>query len=93
MTPHAIALRPNDSLVHAAAVFERTGQPALPVVDDEGNLAGLLLADELPRSTGDAQYTTEFVRDVMNADPVRFAEQTTFNELVNFFSEDPPPWP
>ena len=65
MTPVTIALRPDDSIVHAAAVFERTGQPATPVVDDEGNLVGLLTADELLPVPPRGQYATEFVRDVM----------------------------
>lgn len=88
MVPLSITLKPHDSLEHAAAIFERTAQPALPVVDDEGNLAGLLFVEELQSRNSDGHHTKQLVRNVMDADPVRFAEQTTFAELVSFFSQD-----
>ena len=60
----------------------------LPVVDEEGNLAGLLSADELPPGSTDGRQTKELVRHIMDADPVRFSEQASFAELVSFFSKD-----
>ncbi|HEY4312472.1 MAG TPA: diguanylate cyclase [Pirellulales bacterium] len=89
MTPSAITLKPDDSIVHAAVVFERTAQPAVPVVDLEGNLIGLLMADDLAGRAVEGQYATERVRDLMTTNPVRFGEQALFTELVGFFSEDP----
>jgi diguanylate cyclase (GGDEF)-like protein len=88
MVPVSIWLKPHDSLEHAAAIFQRTALSALPVVDDEGNLAGLLFAEELQSRSSDGHHTKQLVRNVMNADPIRFSEQATFAELVSFFSQD-----
>ena len=90
MIPTPLTLQTDDTLVHAATLFERTGQIAAAVVDDEGRLTGLLLADQLTTGTSNSQ-AVELVRDIMHEDPVSFAEDVTFGELVSFFTHDSHP--
>jgi diguanylate cyclase (GGDEF)-like protein len=86
MAPVTITLRADDSVAHAVALLARTGQPAIPVVDAEGKLAGLVAAEDV-NVRGADKPRPERVADVMTADPVRFDEEATFANLVSFFSE------
>jgi len=89
MIPTPITLRADDTVVHAATLFERTGQVAAAVVDDDGQLVGLILANDIDGGIGQRHDTVEFVRDVMHVEPMSFDEQVSFAELVSFFTQDP----
>jgi two-component system cell cycle response regulator len=86
MAPVTVVLRVDDPVAHAVALLARTGQPAIPVVDSNGKLAGLVASEDIVARAGQSPHP-ERVADVMTADPVRFDEQATFAKLVSFFSE------
>ena len=87
MAPCTVHLREDDTAQHAVAVFERTGQSAIPVVNREGKLTGLMTADNLNIDAAEQRTPAVLVRDVMTPDPVQFDEAATFARLVSFFSE------
>lgn len=47
MAPWTIAVRPDDSASHVAAVIEKYNQAAVPVVDDDGVLVGMITVDDV----------------------------------------------
>jgi diguanylate cyclase (GGDEF)-like protein len=88
MAPCTVHLREDDTMSHAVAVFQRTGQTAIPVVNREGKLTGLMTAENLHNNPTDEHSSAAvLVRNVMTADPVQFDEEATFARLVSFFSE------
>jgi magnesium transporter len=47
MTPWTIRVHPTDSASHVAAVIEKYNQAAVPVVDDDGVLVGMITVDDV----------------------------------------------
>ncbi|MBI2823513.1 MAG: diguanylate cyclase [Planctomycetia bacterium] len=87
MTPTTITLHPDQPATQAAALLRRTVQPAFPVVNDDGKLLGVLGIEDCPAGA-DQDRSARLVRDVLRFDPVRFDEETSFTELMNFFTHD-----
>ncbi len=88
MVPSPRLLRTTDSLEQADAFLAQTRLPALPVVDEEGKLAGLLPSG--PRlCTTDSHGAT--VAEVMQKEAVSFDEATTLPALIDFFAKEAPP--
>jgi GGDEF domain-containing protein/CBS domain-containing protein len=90
MVPSPRLLRTTDSLEQADAFLTQTRMPALPVVDDEGKLAGLLPASG-PRLHMAADSHAGTVADVMQKEAVSFDEATTLPALIDFFAKESPP--
>jgi diguanylate cyclase (GGDEF)-like protein len=88
MSPCTVSLRPEEPIAEAATLLERTGQAALPVTDRDGKLMGLVMAEDLQARAENGARSAARVCDVMLTNPVRFAEDASFAELVKFFSQD-----
>lgn len=86
-TPCGLALRADERLAEAAVLLRRTRLPAIPVVDDSGETAGLLTADAVraARAAGGAAK----VADAMSVDVTEFDEQTDFVTLLQYFAQHP----
>jgi CBS domain-containing protein len=83
-------LRGGDALEQADAALRQCRLPALPVVDEEGKLAGLLSADRPPlRLAVDSSHGT--VGEVMQAGAVSFDEATALPVLIDYFTQEAPP--
>jgi CBS domain-containing protein len=67
MSSPAITVQPQDSLVQAARVMERHRVERLPVVDDDGRLAGIVTRRDLLQIflRTDREIRTEVIRDVL----------------------------
>ncbi len=79
MTPNLVALRREDSIKHAQAVFLRTHMTAIPVISDTGKLAGLLWGKHLLDQDGGT------VGDLTCDDTVSLPEDTPFTRLMEVF--------
>jgi GGDEF domain-containing protein/CBS domain-containing protein len=90
MVPCPRLLRASDSLQRADALLTQTRLPALPVVDEEGKLAGLLPATG-PRLRLAADSSAGTVGEVMQKEAVSFDEATTLPALIDYFSQESPP--
>lgn len=90
MVPCPRLLRGGDSLEQADAVLRQTHLPALPVVDEEGKLAGLLSVERPPlRLAADGHRGT--VDEAMQKGAVSFDEATALPVLIDYFTQEAPP--
>jgi DNA-binding response OmpR family regulator/CBS domain-containing protein len=90
MVPCTVAIEAKSPLAQAAALFEQTQLQALPVVDDEGKLAGLLTAATVRlRLTAD-DSANEPVACFMTSDMASFDERTSVPALVDYFTQESP---
>jgi diguanylate cyclase (GGDEF)-like protein len=88
MTPCTATLRGDDPVDRAAALLEQTGLFAVPVVDGEGKLAGVITQEtDWNRLSGSWRGRRQ-VREVMNTHPPCENEFTSFSALVDFFAAD-----
>jgi diguanylate cyclase (GGDEF)-like protein len=85
MTPCPMTLRPDQPLALVASLFRHTPLAALPVVDEEGKLAGLVLEADIETQSGPSG--SKRIADAMTEAPA-FDEETTFAALRDFFTED-----
>ena len=91
MTPCALLLHLDESLDQAHALMELTRLSAIPVVDTEGKLSGLVTSEQLeaarakskPRGGGSS---TRLLRHVITTDVTKFDETTPLAELMEFFT-------
>jgi two-component system, cell cycle response regulator len=86
-SPCGLALRADDWLADAAALFRRTRLPAFPVVDENGEAAGLLTAAAV--RAGCTPGSAARVADAMSVDVTKFDEQTEFVTLLQYFAQYP----
>jgi diguanylate cyclase (GGDEF)-like protein len=89
MVPCPRLLRTTDSLPQAKTLLAQTRLPALPVVDEEGKLAGLLSATRPLRVTADSNAGT--VAEALQKEAVSFDEATTLPALLDYFAQESPP--
>jgi CBS domain-containing protein len=89
MTACPVQLRVDDSVDRAAALLEQTGLYAVPVVDGQGKLTGVVTQEtDWSRLSGSWRGKRN-VREVMIAHPPSENEFTSFGALVDFFAADP----
>ena len=97
MTPCAMLLHVDEAIDQAHALMELTKLSAIPVVDQEGRLAGLVTAAQLadvrsrsskPRSSGSS---VRLLRHVMTTDFAKFDETTPLGALMEFFTGESAP--
>ncbi len=86
MMPCPVSVSTEDSVLVAAAAFRRTQLAAVPVVDDQGKLVGLLPEERVFDELSDEQLRTATVGETMIAHPSHFDEQDRFTALLDFFS-------
>ncbi|MDX1946973.1 MAG: diguanylate cyclase [Pirellulaceae bacterium] len=94
MMPCAVTLGADETIEQAQALVELTRLAAIPVVDADGRLAGLVtpalleaVRSRSSRSRGG--NSVRLVRQVMTSDVQRFDEATPLSELMEFFTSHP----
>jgi len=90
MTPCAVTLRPEDAAGLASSLLARTRLPAIPVVDGNGKMLGLVAQPD-PTGSGSRQRTPATVGEMLSTDTPRFEEEATFGELVDLFIREERP--
>jgi predicted transcriptional regulator/GGDEF domain-containing protein len=88
MIPCTLLLRTQDSLRQVEALFRQTQLRALPVVDDEGKLAGLVSASNLREHTLSLDATQRSVEEIMDRDIASFDEQTSLAAVIDYFAQE-----
>jgi diguanylate cyclase (GGDEF)-like protein len=88
MAPCTVLLRTEQTLRHAAALLERSREAALPVVDREGKLAGLVFWESVFDAPAGRETGSLRVADLMTSDVPQYDEQTSFATLRDFFTRD-----
>ncbi len=95
MTPCALFLNHDESIDQAHALMELTRLTAIPVVDNEGKLAGVVTAAQLDAAFTKAKprgsNSVKLVRHVMTTDVTKFDEKTPLSELMEFFTGEAAP--
>ncbi len=91
MTPCAIMLHLDESIEQAHALMDLTRLSAIPVVDSEGKLAGLVTAGQLEAARAKSKparggSSTRLLRHVITTDMAKFDETTPLAELMEFFT-------
>ena len=93
MAPCALLLHVDETLDQAHALMDLTRLSAIPVVDSEGKLAGLVTAAQLSDARSRAAKprggsSTRLLRHVMSTDVQKFDETTPLAKLMEFFTGD-----
>ena len=88
MMPCLLALRDEDTVGRAAELFHRDQTSALPVVEADGKLAGVLLRESILSGPPGVELGAFPVRDLLTADVPVCDEQTSFATLKDFFTRD-----
>jgi predicted transcriptional regulator len=88
MAPCTVLLRTEQTLRHAAALLERSREAALPVVNREGKLAGLVFWESVFDAPAGRETGSLRVADLMTSDVPQYDEQTSFATLRDFFTRD-----
>ncbi len=88
MTPCLQALRDEDTVDQAAELFHRDQTSAVPVVDADGRLAGVLLRESILSVPPGVELGAFPVRDLLTADVPVCDEETSFASLKDFFTRD-----
>ncbi len=84
MTPNTVTLRPEDPLARVVALFRQTGLQAIPVVDDQGALQGVVPRRILGWIVEDG-LAGKTIAEVMTSAITRFNEDTPMNALMEHF--------
>ncbi|MDZ4819591.1 MAG: CBS domain-containing protein, partial [Planctomycetota bacterium] len=90
MVPSSLSLNHRDTIAQAAELFQQTQLRALPVVDEEGKLAGLLSASAVQSQLAKPNGGNLPANSVMTVDVVSFDEQTTLTALIDYFTQESP---
>ncbi len=90
MVPCAVAVKAKDSIKLASELLEQTHLRALPVVDEEGKLAGLITAPSLRLRMAAKDCGGSPVETAMTTEVVSFDEQTTLAALIDYFTQESP---
>jgi diguanylate cyclase (GGDEF)-like protein len=90
MTPCALLLHLDESIEQAHALMELTRLSAIPVVDNEGKLAGVALAQQLEAARAKSKprggHSVKLLRHALTTDVAKFDELTPLAELMEFFT-------
>jgi len=86
MTPNVITTGPEVLVIRAIKVLIDNHISGMPVVDDEGNLLGIITEHDVVNFmlSGDAADTT--VSDVMTRNVDTYSADTAFEEIVSHFA-------
>jgi len=88
MTPCVVTLRVDDPVDRAAAVLRQTRLFAVPVVDEQGQLAGIVTQETDWSRLSSSWRGRKSVGEVMNTHPASENEYTSFASLVESISAD-----
>ena len=87
MTANVITVKKDVILTEATALLLRWHISALPVVDDENKIVGIISEIDLVNLTFDGNAADTIVEEVMVTDIVSFNSNTELAELVQTFSK------
>jgi len=87
MTSNVITVKKDVILTEAIALLLRWHISALPVVDDEGKMVGIISEIDLVNLTFDGNAADTIVEEVMVTDIVSFNSNTELADLVQTFSK------
>ena len=88
MVSRLVLLDPNMEIVRATNLLIRNDISGAPVVDQDGNLVGILTERDCMRNTVDAEYHAipgGLVRDVMSTDPQFVGPEDNIFQLARRF--------
>jgi GGDEF domain-containing protein/predicted transcriptional regulator len=85
MSPCTVVLREEDPVEKAATWLQRTGLPALPVIDAAGKLRGIITASQVSAAASELEADAA-VKQVMCTDAPAFADDARMETLRNFFA-------
>jgi len=95
MTPCALFLHQDESIEQAHALMELTRLSAIPVVDNEGKMTGVVTLQQLDAARNKAKprggNSVKLVRHVVTTDVAKFDELTPLAELMEFFTGESAP--
>jgi diguanylate cyclase (GGDEF)-like protein len=89
MTPVAVQLQLTDSPAHAETLFQQTQLDALPVLDAQGRLAGLLERDCLEEAARTSAAQT--VESLVTRTVIKLVETTMLETVIEQFVADEQP--
>ena len=84
MTPLVLCLREEETVGQAAEFFLRSRVNSTPVIDDEGNLTGVLSEKDLMTTFVSLDYWQLPVRDVMKPNVITYEEDTPVRTIYEF---------
>ena len=91
MDRHLVTLRPDDEVIRAINVLVKNKIAGAPVLDEDGNLVGLLTEKDCMQVVINATYHSEYaglVSDFMSTDvEVMDAEETVVNAANRFLNK------
>ena len=91
MARHLVTLRPDDEVIRAINVLVKNKIAGAPVLDEDGNLVGLLTEKDCMQVVINATYHSEYaglVSDFMSTDvEVMDAEETVVNAANRFLNK------
>ncbi len=76
----------DDDLQRVAELLDQTRLSDIPVVDAHGKVVGLFNRDRLPGQMSRSSTWRKKVKDVMDRDAPMVGEDTSFNDLMDFFT-------
>jgi diguanylate cyclase (GGDEF)-like protein len=91
MTPCALLVQMDESIDQVHALLELTRLSALPVIDNEGKLAGVVTVQQVEAARSKAKPrggSVKLLRHILTADVAKFDELTPLSELMEFFTGD-----
>ncbi len=87
MSENVHTVRPSDSIVQAARIMSKHRIGSLPVVDDDGSLAGIVTRTDLARAYAENFRGEVKVEDAMNADPPTVSPFHTIHRVIEAMEE------
>lgn len=87
MTPCTVRVHPDETVGQAVALFRQTRMEAIPVVDAEDHLVGLVTHENLRQQSAPGQT----IAQVMTSKVPQFEESTRFSSLMDFFAQQNEP--
>jgi len=88
MTPCTIVLDGDSTVAQAAELFRRCRVPALPVVDEDGKLAGLVSEESVLNGPSGVDLASLHLRDLLTTDVPTYEEEAGFTTLRDFLTRD-----
>ena len=88
MTRTPVTIKPSDTVLEAAKTMDKLSIGALPVVDEEGKLVGIITERDLVRRiiAKEKPYDTK-VEEVMTPKPLTVTPENTIEEAIRIMSK------
>jgi len=87
MERNVITINPEATILYASKFMQENNISALPVVDKEGHLIGMITSTEVIKACNMDLEKTQ-VKDLMNPDPICITQELTLFETMSIFIEN-----